>query len=56
MQGLVDIVRLSPQGSETLALIDDFRANEQGAQPLALTNLADCNGYWRKVAGLELVQ
>ncbi len=55
MQGLVDIVRLSPQGAETLAQIDAFRANERGEQPLALTNHVDCNGYWRRVAGLELV-
>lgn len=56
MQGLVDIVRLSPQSAETLALIDSFRANEQGTQPLVLADKADCNGYWRRVAGLELVQ
>ncbi|MEE4482702.1 U32 family peptidase [Serratia ficaria] len=55
MQGLVDIVRLSPQGAETLALIARFRANERGEQPLALTEGADCNGYWRRVAGLELM-
>lgn len=55
MQGLVDIVRLSPQSAETLALIDDFRANEQGVQPLVLADKADCNGYWHRVAGLELV-
>ncbi|CAI1804785.1 putative protease [Serratia quinivorans] len=55
MQGLVDIVRLSPQGTETLALVERFRANEQGTQPLTLTDRADCNGYWRRVAGLELV-
>ncbi|SMB50484.1 protease [Serratia proteamaculans] len=55
MQGLVDIVRLSPQGAETLALVERFRANEQGTQPLTLTDQVDCNGYWRRVAGLELV-
>lgn len=55
MQGLVDIVRLSPQSTETLALVERFRANEQGAQPLTLTDQTDCNGYWRRVAGLELV-
>ncbi|WP_269935749.1 U32 family peptidase [Serratia liquefaciens] len=55
MQGLVDIVRLSPQSEETLTLVDRFRANEQGAQPMALADKADCNGYWRRVAGLELV-
>ncbi|MBJ7222607.1 MULTISPECIES: U32 family peptidase [unclassified Brenneria] len=56
MAGLVDIVRLSPQGTETLAMVDAFRANENGAAPLRLEKNADCNGYWRRVAGLELVQ
>ncbi|MCL2898295.1 U32 family peptidase [Brenneria tiliae] len=55
MAGLVDIVRLSPQGMETLAMVDAFRANENGQAPLALEKNADCNGYWRRVAGLELV-
>ncbi|MCW2475266.1 MULTISPECIES: U32 family peptidase [unclassified Symbiopectobacterium] len=55
MKGLVDIVRLSPQSLDTLALVDNFRANERGQAPLALTQDADCNGYWRRVAGLELV-
>lgn len=56
MKGLVDIVRLSPEGHETLAQLEAFRANETGAAPLPLTANADCNGYWRRVAGLELVQ
>jgi len=55
MQGLVDIVRLSPQGTETLDAIGQFRANEAGEQPIVLTERSDCNGYWRRVAGLELV-
>lgn len=55
MQGIVDIVRLSPQSIETLAVIDQFRANELGLNPLTLANKADCNGYWRRLAGLELV-
>ncbi|MBW5837755.1 U32 family peptidase [Yersinia enterocolitica] len=55
MQGLVDIVRLSPQGMETLGVIDQFRANELGLNPLTLADKADCNGYWRLLAGLELV-
>ena len=54
MKGLVDMVRLSPSGPETLALIDAFRANENGAAPLPLTANSDCNGYWRRLAGLEL--
>ncbi|NDJ59098.1 U32 family peptidase [Enterobacteriaceae bacterium 4M9] len=56
MQGLVDIVRLSPEGEDTLAQLEAFRANENGAAPLPLTANSECNGYWRRVAGLELVQ
>ncbi len=55
MQALVDIVRLSPQSIETLEMIDQFRANELGMNPLTLADKADCNGYWRRLAGLELV-
>lgn len=55
MQGLVDIVRLSPQDAETLSMVEQFRANETGHQPLMMARDNDCNGYWRRVAGLELV-
>lgn len=54
MQGLVDMVRLSPMGMETLEMIDAFRANESGAAPLPLTASRDCNGYWKRLAGLAL--
>ncbi|RUT64527.1 U32 family peptidase (plasmid) [Morganella morganii] len=56
MQGLVDIVRISPDAPDDLAVIDHFRQNETGAQPLDLAQAQNCNGYWRKVAGLELVE
>lgn len=55
MNGLVDIVRLSPLGHETLDLVTSFRSNELGQAPLLLQNQADCNGYWKRVAGLELI-
>ncbi|WP_279048848.1 U32 family peptidase [Cedecea davisae] len=54
MQGLVDIVRLSPMGVGTLDVLDAFRANENGSAPLPLAARSDCNGYWRRLAGLEL--
>jgi hypothetical protein len=54
MQGLVDIVRLSPLGTETFAMLDAFRANENGGAPLPLAPHNDCNGYWKRLAGLEL--
>jgi len=56
MQGLVDIVRLSPETIGTLATLEAFRTNERGLHPLTLTDKADCNGYWQRVAGLELRQ
>lgn len=55
MKGLVDMVRLSPMGMETLQVLETFRANENGSMPLKLTSHSDCNGYWRRVAGLELI-
>ena len=50
----MDIVRLSPLGTETFAMLDAFRANETGHAPLPLTAHSDCNGYWKRLAGLEL--
>lgn len=54
MAGIVDMVRLSPMGEETFAMLDAFRANENGQAPLPLTANSDCNGYWRRLPGLEL--
>lgn len=54
MQGLVDIVRLSPLDTGTFAMMDAFRANENGASPLPLAAHSDCNGYWKRLAGLTL--
>lgn len=55
MRDRVDCVRLSPQGVTTLAEIDRFRANENGQAPLMVAKDSDCNGYWRKLAGMTLV-
>ncbi|HBP95346.1 MAG TPA: U32 family peptidase, partial [Pantoea agglomerans] len=38
----------------TLAEIDRFRANENGQAPLMVAKGSDCNGYWRKLAGMTL--
>lgn len=54
MRGQVDCVRLSPQDTLTLAEIDRFRANENGQAPLMVAKGCDCNGYWRKLAGMTL--
>lgn len=54
MRGQVDCIRLSPQDVTTLAEIDRFRANENGHAPLMVAKGSDCNGYWRKLAGMTL--
>jgi collagenase-like PrtC family protease len=54
MRGQVDCIRLSPQDVTTLAEIDRFRANENGQAPLMVAKGNDCNGYWRKLAGMTL--
>ncbi|WP_292986752.1 U32 family peptidase [Pantoea sp.] len=55
MRDQVDCVRLSPQDVTTLAEIDRFRANENGKAPIMVAKGSDCNGYWRKLAGMTLV-
>ncbi|UAB70996.1 U32 family peptidase [Vibrio sp. SCSIO 43132] len=54
MQNLVDVVRLSPLGMESLKVIEQFKNNEDGTQPVSLNN-RDCNGYWHQIAGLNTV-
>lgn len=54
MHNWIDIVRLSPQGENTLAEVDRFRANEAGQAPLMMARGSDCNGYWRRLAGMAL--
>ncbi|SMY37429.1 U32 family peptidase [Photobacterium andalusiense] len=54
MKDMVDVVRLSPMGLDTLTLIDDFRANEQGDIRHSLADGHQCNGYWHNLAGLDI--
>ncbi|GAB7219365.1 U32 family peptidase [Vibrio comitans] len=53
MQGLVDVVRLSPLGVDTFSQLDAFKANEKGNSPIVIED-RQCNGYWHQIAGLEL--
>jgi collagenase-like PrtC family protease len=52
MEGLVDIVRLSPE-KETLSWLDKFQTQLQNPihHPLPAR---ECNGYWQQVAGMQL--
>ncbi|WP_086983170.1 U32 family peptidase [Vibrio aphrogenes] len=51
MKGLVDVVRLSPLGLDTLTTLADFKANEDN-QHRIITDHKQCNGYWHQLAGL----
>lgn len=51
MQGLVDVVRLSPEPEGTFAWLHKFKANQHGAAPQQLSD-TDSNGYWLKLAGM----
>ncbi|MDO6704729.1 U32 family peptidase [Photobacterium sp. 1_MG-2023] len=53
MQGLVDVVRLSPLGPETLDTLKAFKAAERQSPQLALPDRLQCNGYWHRLSGLE---
>ena len=53
MQGLVDVVRLSPLGEETFRHLSRFCANEQGQNPQPLEHY-QCNGYWHQLPGLAV--
>ena len=53
MQGLVDVIRLSPQDETTLTWLERFSAARGGEiSPAPLTS-RDCNGYWHRIAGME---
>ena len=51
MQGLVDIVRLSPEVEGTFSWLDKFKANINGQAPQVLA-ATDSNGYWLQLAGM----
>lgn len=55
MQGLVDIVRLSPLGNETFDALYAFQKGSKGEElpenPMA--EIEVCNGYWHGEAGLN---
>lgn len=51
MNGLVDVVRLSPQLVGTFDWLEKFRANVAGSAPQKLDK-NDSNGYWLALAGL----
>ncbi|WP_164684199.1 U32 family peptidase [Vibrio maerlii] len=53
MEGIVDVVRLSPLGVDTFSELDKFKSNEQGNSRFPL-EARQCNGYWHQIAGLDI--
>lgn len=51
MQGLVEIVRLSPEPQGTFDWLSKFKANITGQAPQTLSK-TDSNGYWLQLAGM----
>ena len=52
----VDVVRISPQSTNTMAIISSFRERCDGRPGAPLDGLrvaAPCNGYWHGVPGME---
>ncbi|UJF19705.1 U32 family peptidase [Vibrio sp. SS-MA-C1-2] len=55
MAGLVDVIRLSPLGIETLDTLAQFKANQHANKRYPLQDQHQCNGYWHQIPGLESV-
>lgn len=56
MRGLVDIIRISPNGTESLTSLKDYRAAINGeGSPIQLAG-KECNGFWHKIAGFQTQQ
>ncbi|PKH01019.1 U32 family peptidase [Psychromonas sp. MB-3u-54] len=56
MQGLVDIIRVSPSGTESFTSLQDYRAAVNGTgSPIQLAS-KECNGFWHKIAGFQTQQ
>ena len=54
MRGLVDVARVSPNSLASLNTLDAFRNKLLGGQAQYKLDSLQCNGYWHKIAGLEL--
>ncbi|EOD78404.1 putative protease [Grimontia indica] len=48
MEGLVDVVRISPQSKATLDVLAGFKRGESGFAPKSHF----CNGYWHSIQGM----
>lgn len=54
LQGVIDIVRLSPQENDTFLWLNNFQQQLQNPTPFKLQK-PDCNGFWHEQAGQDLI-
>ena len=54
MAGLVDVLRLSPQGDETWSWLAQFDQARTGQGPAVALQAGECNGYWHRIAGMSI--
>jgi len=54
MEGLVDIVRISPHSMEAVEWVDKFRSASEDKSRISLDGF--CNGYWHKIEGMKAIQ
>ncbi|MEH6453067.1 MAG: U32 family peptidase [Psychromonas sp.] len=53
MQGLVVVIRVSPNGNESFDTLKDYRSAINGQLCAVKLDSKECNGFWHKIAGLE---
>lgn len=53
MQGLVDIIRISPHSIESIEWVERFKDNL--IKPIAIDMQGYCNGYWHKIEGMKVL-
>lgn len=51
MQGLVDIIRISPHSIESIEWIERFTNSISSPETIAMDGF--CNGYWHKIEGMK---
>ncbi|WP_354625239.1 U32 family peptidase [Psychromonas sp. MME2] len=55
MEGLVDIVRISPSSDDSLPVLQNYSAMLNGNGKNVKLKATECNGFWHNIAGLENV-
>jgi collagenase-like PrtC family protease len=53
MQGLVDVIRVSPNGVESFDTLKDYRCAINGQLNPVKLESKECNGFWHQIAGLQ---